>query len=134
MLYQCHVGGVAPDEAIATHGALEPAARPATPEGVAFAVRLVTGTVAAEGEIDPVIAACTEHWRPERMAIIDRLILRLTVYQLLHEPDVPPNVAINEAVDLAQRFGGDESWRFVNGVLDAIKRQLLEAAGRREAG
>ena len=58
------------------------------------------------------------------MAVIDRLILRLAVYQLQHVPDVPPNVVISEAVELARRFGGDESGRFVNGVLDAIKKKL----------
>ncbi len=106
MLYQCEVGRVDPAEAIAAQAEIEAAIRPGTDDGVAFAERLVVGTSASVAEIDPVIAACTEHWRPERMAIIDRLILRLTVYQLLHEPDVPPKVAISEAVDLAQRFGG----------------------------
>ena len=57
------------------------------------------------------------------MAVIDRLILRMAVFQLSYVPDVPPNVVINEAIELARRFGGEESGRFVNGVLDAVKRK-----------
>jgi N utilization substance protein B len=123
MLYQCEVGRVTPEEAIAAQAAIEPAVRPASPEGERFASRLVTGTVGRLAEIDPLIAACAEHWRPERMAVIDRLILRMAVYQLLHEPDVPAAVAIDEAIELARRFGGEESGRFVNGVLDAVRRR-----------
>jgi transcription antitermination protein NusB len=123
MLYQCEVGGVAPDEAIATYGEIEQAGRLGSRQAESFASRLVLGTVEHVAEIDPVVAASADHWRPERMAVIDRLILRMAVYQLLHESDIPPNVVINEAIELARRFGGDESGRFVNGVLDAIKRK-----------
>jgi N utilization substance protein B len=123
MLYQCEVGRVAPDEAIAAYGEIEQEARLESPQAESFAARLVSGTVEHAGEIDPVIAASAEHWRPERMAVIDRLILRMAVYQLRHVPDVPPNVVINEAIELARRFGGEESGRFVNGVLDAVKRK-----------
>lgn len=124
MLYQCEVGRVPPEEAIATHGEIEQVTRMASADAEAFAAQLVLGTVEHAGEIEPVIAASASHWRPERMAVIDRLILRMSVYQLQHVPDVPPNVVISEAVELARRFGGDESGRFVNGVLDAIKKKL----------
>ena len=124
MLYQCEVGRVRPEDAIATHGEIEQAGRLSSPEGEAFAADLVLGTVEHAGEIDPVIAASASHWRPERMAVIDRLILRMSVYQLQHVPDVPPNVVVSEAVELARRFGGDDSSRFVNGVLDAIKKRI----------
>jgi transcription antitermination protein NusB len=124
MLYACEAGGMTPEEAVAAHGEIEQAVRPGSPRADAFASDLVLGTVGHVAEIDPVIAASSEHWRPERMALIDRLILRMAVYQLLCVPDVPPNVAINEAVELARRFSGDEAGRFVNGVLDAIKRKL----------
>jgi len=123
MLYQCEIGGVAPGDAIAMHGEIEQATRLGSPRAEAFASRLVLGTVEHAAEIEPLIAASADHWRPERMAVIDRLILRMAVFQLVHAPDVPPNVVINEAVELARRFGGDESGRFVNGVLDAIKRR-----------
>jgi N utilization substance protein B len=91
-----------------------------------FAERLVRGTAAALEEIDPLIAACAQHWRLSRMAVVDRLILRLAAYELLHAPDTPPVVAINEAVELAKRYGTDESSAFVNGVLDEVRRRVSE--------
>lgn len=128
MLYLCEVGGVGAEEAMTVHGEIEQPGRLQTPGAREFAARLVVGTERSLEEIDPLIAAATEHWRPERMAILDRLILRLAVYQMLHLPDVPAVVVINESVELARSFGGDESSRFVNGVLDAIRKRL-EAAG-----
>jgi N utilization substance protein B len=124
MLYQCEIGRVSPEDAIAAHGEIDQASRLASPDAEAFASRLVLGTVHHGKEIDPLIAASASHWRPERMAVIDRLILRMAVYQIQHVTDVPPSVAISEAVELARRFGGDESGRFVNGVLDAIRKAL----------
>ncbi len=129
MLYQCEVGHVSPDEAIAAHGEIDQATRLESSQAERFAAGLVAGTIEHAGEIDPVIAGSAEHWRPERMAVIDRLILRMAVYQLRHMPDVPPSVVINEAIELARRFGGEESGRFVNGVLDAVKRKQEAAAG-----
>jgi transcription antitermination protein NusB len=127
MLYHCEAGGVSPEVAIASHGEIDQAVRTGSEAGDAFACRLVVGTVGHVAEIDPVIAASAEHWRPERMALVDRLILRMAVYQLQHEADVPPVVVINEAVELARRFSGGDSGRFVNGVLDAIRKKM---AGR----
>jgi transcription antitermination protein NusB len=124
MLYQCEAGGVTPEEAIATHDQIEQAIRTGSEDADAFASRLVVGTIGHVAEIDPLIAASAEHWRPERMALIDRLILRMAVYQLLHEPDIPPVVVIDEAVELARRFSGAESSRFVNGVIDAIRKKI----------
>lgn len=124
MLYQCEVGGVDADEALAAHAEIEQPGRLATAEAREFAARLVIGTTRSLDEIDPLIAAATEHWRPERLAIVDRLILRLACYQMLHVADVPAPVVIDEAVELARTFGGDESGRFVNGVLDAIRKKL----------
>ncbi len=124
MLYHCDAGGVTPEEAIATHDQIEQAIRTGSEDADAFASRLVLGTIGHAAEIDPLIAASAEHWRPERMALIDRLILRMAVYQLLHEPDVPPVVVIDEAVELARRFSGAESGRFVNGVVDAIRKKI----------
>ncbi len=123
MLYQCEVGGATAGEAIAAYGEIDQATRLESPDAERFAAGLVAGTLEHAGEIDPIIAASAEHWRPERMAVIDRLILRMAVYQLRHRPDIPPTVVINEAIELARRFGGEESGRFVNGVLDAVKRK-----------
>jgi len=128
MLYQAEAGGCTPEEAIASHGEIEQAVRPGSGEAEAFASSLVLGTARHAPEIDPIIAASAEHWRPERMALVDRLILRMAVFQMLHMADVPPSVVINEAVELARRFGGADSGRFVNGVLDAIRKKI-EARG-----
>jgi N utilization substance protein B len=128
MLYQCEAGGVTPEEAIATHGDIEQAVRPGSGDADAFASRLVLGTTGHAEEIEPVIAANAANWRPERMALVDRLILRMAVYQLQHEHDVPPVVVIDEAVELARRFSGAESGRFVNGVLDAIRKKMEDSS------
>lgn len=90
----------------------------------AFAVRLATGTAGAVGELDPMIAEAAEHWRIERMNVLDRLILRLAVYELLRESETPGPVIINEALELARTFSHDDSVRFINGILDAIRRRL----------
>lgn len=129
MLYHCEVARATPAEAIAAHGEIEQAARLESPDAERFASELVRGTVERIAEIDPVIAESAEHWRPERMAVVDRLILRMAVFELRHRPDVPSAVVINEAIELARRFGGEESGRFVNGVLDAVKRRQESAAG-----
>lgn len=124
MLYQCEVGGVDAEEALAAYEDIDQPGRLQTAEAREFAARLVVGTTRSVEEIDPVIAASTEHWRPSRLAIVDRLILRLAVYQMLHLQEVPAAVVIDESVELARTFGGDESGRFVNGVLDAIRKKL----------
>ena len=86
--------------------------------------------------IDPLLADARHNWRLERMAVIDRLVLRLAVYELLDEPETPPQVVINEAIELARTFSGDDAVRFVNGVLDAVRRiasgcdRLERSAGR----
>ena len=87
-----------------------------------FVSRLVEGTAKHLAEIDPLIRRHATNWTLERMAIVDRNILRLGVYELLHETETPPKVVINEAVDLAKRFGTPDSGKFVNGVLDAIHK------------
>ncbi len=69
-----------------------------------------------------------ENWRLERLAIVDRNILRLAVYEFLHETGTPPIVVIDEAIEVARRFGGEDSWQFTNGILDAVRKKL-EAAG-----
>jgi N utilization substance protein B len=89
----------------------------------AFATRLVTGTLAHLAEIDERIKSRAEHWRISRMAIVDRNVLRLAVYEFVHEP-TPRTVAINEALEVARRFSTYEATQFINGILDAIKRDL----------
>ena len=90
-----------------------------------FATRLATGTLANLEGLDERIRSRAEHWRIPRMAIVDRNILRLAVYEFLYEP-TPRTVAINEALEIARRFSTYEATQFINGILDAIKRDLDE--------
>jgi len=88
----------------------------------AFAAELVEGTVSDLAALDALITTHSKHWRLERLAIVDRLILRMAAWELRHRPDTPPAVVLDEALELARTFSGDESVPFVNGVLDAIRR------------
>jgi transcription antitermination protein NusB len=92
-----------------------------------FAEELFRGVVAEAPPIDECIRRHAEHWRLERMPAVDRNILRLAVYEMLRQP-TPPAVVIDEALELARQFSGEESVHFVNGVLDAVKRELHPAA------
>ena len=85
-----------------------------------FAAGLVKGTYENLAEIDALIAEHSEHWDIGRMPTIDRSILRLAAYELLHRDDIPPKVAINEALDLSHRYSTPDSARFINGVLDKL--------------
>ena len=97
------------------------------PEGArAFAKELVLGVASRRAELDALIARHAERWKISRMAAVDRNILRLAAWELLHT-DAPAPVVIDEAVELARRFGGDRSPAFVNGILDAAARSAREA-------
>ncbi len=87
------------------------------------ALELARGVIAECGALDATFAGAAEHWRLDRLALVDRNILRLAVYELVHER-VPPKVAIDEALWLAHRFGGRQSAAFINGVLDQVARSL----------
>lgn len=89
-----------------------------------FATALASETVADIEAIDRLIAETTERWRPERMAVIDRLILRMAVGELLHEKETPPPVVINEALELARTFSTEDAVKFINGLLDGIRKKL----------
>ena len=103
--------------------------QPEAEEGVrAFADRLVRGTIADIEALDKVIERHSRHWRLERMAVLDRLILRLAIWELRHPEDVPPLVIVNEALELARRFSTEDAVRFINGVLDAVIKQPDEPA------
>jgi N utilization substance protein B len=84
---------------------------------------LVTGTLEHRDEIDGLIREQAEHWRLERMPVVDRNILRLAVYEFLYETDVPKLVVLDEAIELAKRFGSEQSGRFVNGLLDGLLKR-----------
>lgn len=91
-------------------------------ETLAFSRLLVAGTIDRIEEVDAAIRDHLQHWKLERLARVDLAILRLGAYSLLFQTDIPASVTIDEAIDLAREYGSDESYRFVNGVLDAIRR------------
>ena len=94
------------------------------PEGArVFAKELATGVARCRSELDEVLGRHARNWRLSRMAVVDRNVLRLGAYELLHS-DTPASVVIDEAIELARRFGGESSPGFVNGVLDAVAREL----------
>jgi N utilization substance protein B len=95
----------------------------------AFCLGLYHGVVAHLGEIDRRLGAVAENWRLPRMAAVDRNVLRLGTYELLFVPDTPPGVILNEAIELARRYGSADSPAFVNGVLDRL-RQMREEERR----
>jgi len=105
-------------------------------EYVPFARRLVEGALAHVEEIDAIIRECATNWSIERMAKTDRNILRMAIYEILYEDDVPGSVSVNEAVELAKLYGDAESSKFVNGILGTVlkKRAPLKAAGGSAAG
>ena len=96
-----------------------------------FAEQLVLGVHGRRQELDEMISSSAEHWRIGRMAVVDRNVLRIAAYELLHGPPTPPAVVIDEAIEVAKKFGSEESGGFINGVLDAIRRS---AVGRGDAG
>jgi N utilization substance protein B len=139
MLYQSEVGRIGPQEAIGAFWRLAPSSGEPRGEGEgadgafgvemdetlrAFANDLVRETTARVEAIDRLLVTHAHNWRLERMAVLDRLVLRLAVCELLTHPETPPKVVINEALELARTFSGDESVAFVNGVLDAVRKAL----------
>ena len=128
MLYQCEVGRASAYEAIATYWPAHDSDDTVDERMRAFANDLVRGTVSRVGEIDGILGAHAQNWRVERMAVIDRLVLRLAVYEFLAQPGTPPRVVINEALELARAYSGEEAVAFVNGVLDAIRKELKREA------
>jgi transcription antitermination protein NusB len=124
MLFAADVAEMPPDDVVRSYWAelgesdLDETAR-------AFATRLATGTLSNLELLDDRIRSRAEHWRISRMAVVDRNILRLAVYEFLYEP-TPRTVAINEALEIARRFSTYEATQFINGILDAIKRDLDE--------
>jgi transcription antitermination protein NusB len=125
MLYLWEVGRVQPQTAVELYWEMtdgdedEP---DLADTGRAFAERLVHGVASSIADLDAVIERHAQNWRLVRMAVIDRLILRLAAYELLHEPETPASVAIDEALELARTFSEEDAVRFVNGILDAIHK------------
>jgi transcription antitermination protein NusB len=93
-----------------------------------FAENLVKGVLEHRNELDEQIKKYAQNWDLHRMAVVDRNVLRLAIYEMMFREDIPPIVSINEAVDIAKRFSTEESGKFVNGILDKVKGELLRPA------
>ncbi|MBI4661570.1 MAG: transcription antitermination factor NusB [Verrucomicrobia bacterium] len=93
-----------------------------------FADPLIRGVLEHREAIDARIVKHAKNWALHRMAVVDRNVLRLAIYEMLHRDDIPPVVSINEAVDIAKRFSTEDSGKFVNGILDRIKNDLMRPA------
>src|SRR5262249_15737654 len=116
MLYENDVSGTAPDEMFRRSDDL----RKASPPLRDFRERLVSGTLAHRDDLDAIISRQADHWRLVRMPVVDRNILRLALFELLHEPATPRPVIIDEALEIAKRFSTPRSSQFINGILDGV--------------
>jgi N utilization substance protein B len=119
MLYQHDLSGNSPDTILATFEELQKS-KPNTRE---FASRIFRGTVEHIKDIDEMIVAQADNWRLSRMAVVDRNIIRMSVYEFLHENDTPKLVVIDEAIEIAKKFGTQKSSQFINGILDGILKR-----------
>ncbi|MGE0449991.1 MAG: transcription antitermination factor NusB [Vicinamibacterales bacterium] len=125
ILYQWEIGRTDVASAADTYFDLQWAdATPPAGEFRAFATELAHDTVRRLPEVDALIAETAERWRPERMAVLDRLVLRMAITELLGRSETPPAVVINEALELARTFSTEEAVKFINGMLDAIRRKI----------
>jgi N utilization substance protein B len=120
MLFQWEIGGHSPDHVVSTFLRTQKL----DVEVDSFARALFEGSVREIEQLDRLVGEQSEHWRPERMAAVDRNILRVALYELLRHPETPPAVVINEALEIARRFSGEKSVEFVNGVLDGVRKTL----------
>ena len=118
-LYQMEMSALRPEDALETAWSAEPEGPP-DPEAQRFALELVHGVVEHREEIDGLIEQHSHNWRLDRMARVDRNVLRLAVFELKWRPDIPKKVTLNEAVELGKAFGTEASSAFVNGLLDRI--------------
>lgn len=138
MLYQRELGDAEPTQllrefdihAFRAETADAGASQRASELALHYARTLVEGSLAHQESIDRLVADQADNWRLERMPVVDRNILRLAVYEMRFQPDVPAVVVIDEAIELAKKFGSQESGRFVNGILDAL-RTTLDADSKR---
>jgi N utilization substance protein B len=126
-LYQMEMSALVPEEALEAAWNAEPQAGPPETEARRFALDLVQGVVEHRDEIDGLIESHSHNWRLDRMARIDRNVLRLAVFELKWRQDIPKKVTLNEAVELGKAFGTEASSAFVNGLLDRIALAVEKA-------
>jgi N utilization substance protein B len=94
------------------------------PAVIEFANQLVTRTIEHVEEIDAIVQRHAEHWRLDRMAVVDRNLLRLATQEFMYDKETPKTVVINEAIEIARRFSAQESPQFINGILDSIRKEV----------
>jgi N utilization substance protein B len=116
VLFQLEAGSDDPAEVLAYHAA-EGAV---TPDVATFAGQLVGGVLDNRGRLDAILSEASEHWKLDQMAKVDRIILRIAVYEIAIDRHVPTKAAINESIELAKTFSGEEAGRFVNGILGRV--------------
>jgi transcription antitermination protein NusB len=116
MLYQTEVNGDPPDAALSRYITVFPY----QDDIVSYARILLAGIKREQAALDDCIEKASEHWKISRITYVDKNILRVAIYEMLHAADVPPKVAIDEALELAKKFGSEDSKDFINGVLDKI--------------
>jgi N utilization substance protein B len=121
---------IAEEKGTATWGQKIELPPPSTEEAAVrlFADPLIRGAVEYRNEADDIIKKHAKNWELHRIAAVDRNILRLAIYEMLHRDDIPPVVSINEAVDIAKKFSTQDSGKFVNGILDKVKSELMRPA------
>ena len=119
MLFQFDMAGNAPETIVALFEDLQKS-KPNTRE---FAVKIFNGTVNHMQEIDDMIQQQADNWRLTRMAVVDRNIIRMSIYEFMHETDTPKLVIIDEAIEIAKKFGTQKSSQFINGILDGILKR-----------
>ena len=124
MLYQWEVGRMSAHESVVTDWPAREEDEQLPEPLRRFANNLAKGTIERVQEIDGLIGTHAQNWRVERMAALDRLVLRLAVFELLSSTETPARVVINEALELTRTYSGDEAVGFVNGVLDAVRKSL----------
>ena len=121
MLFQIDLTGGTPEEVFRQFWKGHAAQGPTR----AFAEQLVLGVHDRPDELDRLIAGSADNWKVDRMAVVDRNVLRMAIYELMHEPETPAAVVIDEAIEVAKKFGSEKSGTFINGVLDSIRQRIV---------
>ncbi|MDR3557871.1 MAG: transcription antitermination factor NusB [Syntrophobacteraceae bacterium] len=138
MLYQMEVTSQSPEEGIDSYIELASDGEDGNPELSEavrpFAEHLLNGVHFHRDELDNMIITASANWRLERMSIIDRNVLRIALFEMLHCPEIPPKVSINEAIDLGKTFGNPDSGAFINGILDNLLQLVNRVRAEKTAG
>jgi N utilization substance protein B len=128
MLYQIEVNRGNADAALERYVKIFPYQE----DIVAYTRFLLSGVITEQKKLDRYILTASENWKLSRITYVDKNILRVAIYEMLYSPDVPPKVAIDEALELAKKFGTEDSKDFVNGILDRVLRDYYEETERKE--